>query len=66
MALGVVRWFSRSKGFGFIERDDGNEVFVCLAAIKDKSIDTLSEGQEVIIDVIEGPKGLEAINVVKR
>ncbi len=65
MAKGIVKWFNDSKGFGFIEHEDGTDVFVHFSAINDDGFKSLTEGQEVTLDVIEGPKGLQATNVVK-
>jgi CspA family cold shock protein len=67
MAEGTVKWFNDSKGFGFIELGDGNDVFVHFSAINDNGsgFKSLSEGQSVSLDVVEGPKGLQASNVVK-
>ena len=65
MAKGVVKWFNEAKGFGFIEQEDGNAVFVHFSAIQGEGFKTLTEGQEVFLDVIEGPRGLQASNVVK-
>jgi CspA family cold shock protein len=66
MAIGRVKWFSDSKGYGFIERDDGEDVFVHYTAIKGEGFRSLSEGQEVEFDIVQGPKGLQAANVNKR
>ncbi len=65
MAKGVVKWFNDAKGFGFIEHEDGNDVFVHFSSIQGDGFKSLTEGQEVILDVIEGPKGLQAANVTK-
>ncbi len=65
MAKGVVKWFNDSKGFGFIEQEDGNDVFVHFSAILDEGFKSLTEGQEVSLDVVKGPKGLQAANVTK-
>ena len=63
MSKGTVKWFNESKGFGFISRDDGDDVFVHHTAINGNGFKTLAEGQEVTFDVDKGPKGLRAINV---
>jgi CspA family cold shock protein len=59
------KWFNDSKGYGFIEQEDGTDVFVHFSAIQDEGYKSLAEGQSVSLDVIEGPKGLQAANVVK-
>ena len=64
MAKGRVKWFNEKKGYGFISRDDGNDVFVHFSAIKRDGFKTLYEGDEVEFEVSEGPKGLQATNVV--
>ena len=64
MAKGTVKWFNESKGFGFIAREDGEDLFVHHTAIQGNGFKTLSEGQAVSFDVDKGPKGLRAINVV--
>ncbi len=62
---GKVKWFNEKKGYGFIEREDGKDVFVHFSAIKGDGFKTLTEGQAVEFEVIEGDKGPQAINVVK-
>ena len=64
MAKGRVKWFNEKKGYGFISRDDGNDVFVHFSAIKKDGFKVLYEGDEVEFDVTEGPKGAQAANVV--
>ena len=66
MAEGTVKWFSDSKGFGFIEQADGPDVFVHFSAIQAEGFKTLSEGQRVSFEVTEGPKGPQAASVVPR
>ncbi len=65
MARGKVKWFSDKKGFGFIAKDDGGDVFVHHSAIQGAGFKTLAEGQEVEFEVVDGEKGLQARNVVK-
>ncbi|MBP2032142.1 CspA family cold shock protein [Clostridium algifaecis] len=66
MKIGTVKWFNSEKGFGFIEVEGENDVFVHFTAIKsDEPRKNLEEGQKVQFDVEEGPKGLQAANVVK-
>ena len=61
---GTVKWFNSSKGYGFIERNEGADVFVHYTAIQSEGYRNLEEGQEVEFSVEEGPKGLQAANVV--
>jgi len=65
MERGKVKWFSAEKGFGFIEREGGNDVFVHFSAIAMDGFKTLEEGAEVEFDVVEGAKGPQAANVRK-
>jgi CspA family cold shock protein len=60
---GTVKWFSNEKGYGFIARPDGDDVFVHYSAITGDGYRTLTEGQEVEFDIVEGPKGKQAANV---
>jgi CspA family cold shock protein len=62
---GRVKWFNAQKGYGFIQRDDGPDVFVHYSAILDEGFRTLNEGDLVEFNIIEGPKGLQAANVSK-
>ena len=62
---GKVKWFNAEKGFGFIEREEGDEIFVHFTAIQGEGFKTLEEGQEVEFDIVEGNRGPQAANVVK-
>ncbi|MEN6347890.1 MAG: cold-shock protein [Syntrophomonas sp.] len=64
--IGTVKWFNDSKGFGFIETEQGTDVFVHQSAIQTSGFRTLSEGQKVEFDVVPGPKGQQASNVYLR
>lgn len=65
METGTVKWFNAEKGFGFIEIEDGKDVFVHFSAITGEGFKSLDEGQRVQFDVVEGNRGPQAENVVK-
>lgn len=65
MQQGIVKWFNNEKGYGFIECDDGEDVFVHFTGIQEEGFRTLEEGQKVSFDVVEGNRGPQASNVVK-
>jgi CspA family cold shock protein len=60
---GKVKWFDEKKGYGFIEREDGDDVFVHFSALKQEGFKTLEEGQEVEFEIVEGDRGPQAENV---
>ena len=62
---GKVKWFNNAKGYGFIEREGGNDVFVHFSAIQGSGFRTLEEGQQVEFEIVDGPKGPQAGNVTK-
>ena len=62
---GRVKWFNAEKGFGFIEREDGDDVFVHFSAIQQDWYKSLEEGQQVEFDIVDGARGPQAANVVK-
>ncbi len=62
---GTVKWFNATKGYGFIQREQGGDVFVHFSAIQGEGYRSLNEGDAVEFDVTEGPKGLQAANVTK-
>ncbi len=66
MQIGKVKWFNAEKGFGFIEVEGGDDVFVHYSAIQAEGFKTLEEGQEVEFEIVEGNRGPQAANVVKK
>ena len=64
-ATGTVKWFSQEKGFGFIQREDGPDVFVHFSAIQSRGFRTLEQGEPVEFEILEEPKGLKAQNVMR-
>lgn len=62
--VGTVKWFNASKGYGFIEQESGEDVFVHYSALQTEGYRTLDEGQRVEFSIEQGPKGLQASNVV--
>ncbi|ADQ15566.1 MAG: cold shock protein (beta-ribbon, CspA family), partial [Halanaerobium sp.] len=62
---GTVKWFDGKKGFGFIEREDGDDVFAHFSAIQEDGFKNLEEGQEVEFEIVEGDRGPQAANIVK-
>ena len=65
MAEGTVKWFNDAKGFGFIQQDNGPDVFVHFSAIQGDGFKSLAEGDRVSFDLVKGPKGLQAANVTR-
>lgn len=65
MGIGKVKWFNEQKGYGFIQQENGPDVFVHFTAIQGEGFKTLTEGQKVEFDVVEGEKGPQAANVIK-
>ncbi len=65
MEQGTVKWFNADKGFGFIEREDGDDVFVHFSAIQSEGFKTLDEGESVTFEIEEGQRGPQATNVEK-
>lgn len=65
MATGKVKWFNDAKGFGFIQREGGPDVFVHYSGIQSSGFKTLAEGDKVEFEIVEGPKGPQAGNVTK-
>lgn len=65
MVKGTVKWFNDSKGFGFITKEDGGDVFVHYSSLQGDGFKSLAEGQAVSFEVVDGPKGPKAENVVK-
>lgn len=63
--VGKVKWFSPEKGYGFIAREGGDNVFVHFSAIQDEGFKTLNEGQDVEFEIVEGARGPQAANVIK-
>lgn len=64
MPEGIVKWFDNKKGYGFIKREEGDDVFVHYSAISGEGFKTLNQDEKVSFEVVEGPKGLQASNVL--
>lgn len=65
MPTGKVKWFNAGKGYGFIEQEGGEDIFVHFSAIQEQGFKTLTEGQQVNFEIVQGPKGKQAANVTK-
>jgi len=66
MPMGRVKWFNAGKGYGFIEQDGGEDIFVHFSAIEADGFKTLTAGQEVLFEIVQGAKGKQAANVTKK
>ena len=64
MPEGIVKWFDNKKGYGFIKREEGDDIFVHYSAIKGDGFKTLNQDEKVSFELVEGPKGLQASNVL--
>jgi len=64
MSEGIVKWFDNKKGYGFIKREEGDDVFVHYSAIQGEGFKTLNQDEKVTFEVVDGPKGLQASNVL--
>ena len=65
MQNGIVKWFNAEKGYGFIQLEEGDDIFVHYSAIQEEGFKTLEQGQSVAFDIIEGDRGPQAANVTK-
>lgn len=66
MPIGKVKWFSNKKGYGFIQSEEGKDIFVHYSAIQEEGYRSLTQGQDVEFEISEGPKGPQASNVLKK